>query len=56
VTGKSGHARTCRGESDDVISSAGAAAARYWPLGADTGSAIKTRERRQSGRTEESDR
>ena len=30
VTGK------CRGETDDVISSAGAAAARYWPLGADT--------------------
>ena len=29
VTGKSGHARTCRGETDDVISSAGAAAARY---------------------------
>ena len=25
----SGHARTCRGETDDVISSAGAAAARY---------------------------
>jgi len=24
VTGKSGHARTCRGETDDVISSAGA--------------------------------
>jgi len=24
VTGKSGHARTCRGEIDDVISSAGA--------------------------------
>ena len=43
VTGKSGHARTCRGETDDVISSAGAAAARYWGqrfrhvgLGADT--------------------
>jgi len=32
VTGKSGHASTCRGESDGVISSAGAgggAAARY---------------------------
>ena len=29
VTGKSGHAHTCRGETDDVISSAGAAAARY---------------------------
>ena len=45
VTGKSGHVRTCRGEIDDVISLAGAAAARYWgqprrrvawPLGADT--------------------
>jgi len=36
VTGKSGHARTCCGETDEVISSAGAAAARYWPLGADT--------------------
>ena len=36
MTGKSGHARTCRGETDDVISSAGTAAARCWPLGADT--------------------
>jgi len=70
VTGKSGHARTCSGEIDDVISSAGArggallrstvpargpapGSGHAW---ARPGSAIKTRARRQSGRTEDSDR
>ena len=70
MTGKSGHARTCRGETDDVISSAGTgggallrstAPARGSAPGsghawARPGSAIKTHALRQSGRTEESDR
>ena len=63
MTGKSGHARTCRGETDDVISSALRSTAlacgpapgsgHAW---ARPGSAIKTCAQRQSGWTEESDR
>ena len=61
MTGKSGRARTCRGETDDVISSAGAGGGALSAPGsghawARPGSAIKTRAQRQSGRTDGSDR
>ena len=70
MTGKSGHASTCSGGYDDVISSAGAGGgallrstvpARGPGPGsghawARPGSAIKPRARRRSGRTDESDR
>ena len=65
MTGKSGHAITCSGGSDDVISWRGrrrvievsCSGAWAWTVGADThghvlGSAIKTRARRRSGRTD----
>jgi len=66
VMGKSGHASTCSGGSDDVISRRGlrsvievsCSGTWAWPVGADThghvlGSAIKTRARRRSRRTDE---